>query len=366
MFSLPGLARAQARAAASVVKRPPALANRPRSNAPSVLMGVKAFNGSGPGGLSSDTATALALLSSSRVCGRRARHAPPAGWPPPRRRRAGCPPPQAGPGLRARASPTARAVRSAMPPGAKGTTRVMGRSGKRGWAWLVAAASSVVAAIRAWRRDGWGDGIGTGGKASVTPIMAGLQGAGRRGAGAVCSPARGRPSRCWILVGVRQVRRRVPAAFTACGDLGCHRLAPSACQPPVISAGTRPGAALATGGNRSTNQMHHWPHYQRGQQQKPYWARFWLSETALSPSASIHGNSRRYVRSMLVDAPATRLVEVLSKATARPSREINIPPLIGPLPRVPLLSVAGFKRSPVVRSMTVGTCAPGLVFERCT
>jgi hypothetical protein len=105
----------------------------------------------GPGGFISDTATALALLSSSRVwpsgTARATRWlatmAPAPGW---------LSTTTGWPRLRASASPTARAVRSAMPPGPKGTTRVIARSGKRACACSRPGRPRTAPAASQWRR----------------------------------------------------------------------------------------------------------------------------------------------------------------------------------------------------------------------
>ena len=73
------------------------------------------------------------------------------------------------------------------------------------------------------------------------------------------------------------------------------------------------------------------------------------------------------MRTTFVDVPATRLVELLSKAVTRPSRDSSMPRVTVPLPVVPLLKVAAFNVAPVVRSSTVGRAGGcGLVFERGT
>jgi hypothetical protein len=62
------------------------------------------------------------------------------------------------PSVRAICSATARAVMSAMPPGAKGTTTVIGRSGKRAWAPARHAGKAVAASSSACRRVKGGAG----------------------------------------------------------------------------------------------------------------------------------------------------------------------------------------------------------------
>ncbi len=151
-LSLPGLALANASASLSVAKREFAAANTPMSKKPSVVTGAKSFSVSYGSFLNSPTLTALPLLISSSVCpsGRAAATACEAtmlpalglfstttGWP----------------SVLPIDSATARAVRSAMPPGAKGTSNVIGRSGKRACADSGRTAPTAARATSTARRD---------------------------------------------------------------------------------------------------------------------------------------------------------------------------------------------------------------------
>ena len=154
MLSLPGCARACATRSLSVANLEAAGTNNPRSKLPIRLMGVKSFKGSYGNFLNSETLTAWPLLMSSRVCpsGR----AEATAWLATMLPALGLfSTTTACPRVRAICSATARAVRSAIPPGANGTTSVMGRSGNRAASAQPAAMAGsrpAVAAFSAVRR----------------------------------------------------------------------------------------------------------------------------------------------------------------------------------------------------------------------